>query len=193
MTFYRFSRKYLLEPSHFKQNLEPSESDPWETLCRTANPWPPLSHRFLKLPQFNPYPWIFGTITERVFRKKKPQHRNIYKSSQCCALDFFFANHVMVPRFGFFPGFTDKGEWNIIDIGGHALAIRSNFSKLIFWTVFLIQKAQSDYAVRSRFSIFTCITWMVNYKNYKSFLNKTTDPFLKKHSAWTLIIGTWLL
>ena len=28
-----------------------------------------------------------------VFSEKKPKHRNIYKSSQCCALDFFSVKH----------------------------------------------------------------------------------------------------
>ena len=57
---------------------------------------------------------FFGTVAERVFWKKNPKHRNIYKSSQCCALDFFSrkTRSVMVPRFGFFPGFTDKGYSN---------------------------------------------------------------------------------
>ena len=35
---------------------------------------------------------FFGTITERDFRKKNPQHRNIYKLIQCCTLDFFPLN-----------------------------------------------------------------------------------------------------
>ena len=35
---------------------------------------------------------FFGTVAERVFWKKNPKHRNIYKSSQCCALDFFSEN-----------------------------------------------------------------------------------------------------
>ena len=35
---------------------------------------------------------FFGTITERDFREKNPQHRNIYKLIQCCALDFFPQN-----------------------------------------------------------------------------------------------------
>ena len=35
---------------------------------------------------------FFGTVTERAFRKKNPKHKNIYKSSQCCALDFFPQN-----------------------------------------------------------------------------------------------------
>ena len=47
---------------------------------------------------------FFGTVTERGFRKKNPKHRNIYKTLQCCALDFFFRKRrsVMIPRFGFF-------------------------------------------------------------------------------------------
>ena len=31
---------------------------------------------------------FFGTVAERVFWKKNPKHRNIYKSIHCCAPDF---------------------------------------------------------------------------------------------------------
>ena len=40
--------------------------------------------------QFNPYPWILGTVTERHFRKN-PKHRNI-QMMQRCDLDFFPRN-----------------------------------------------------------------------------------------------------
>ena len=39
------------------------------------------------------YMSFFGTVVESVFWKKNPKHRNIYKSSQCCALDFFSTKH----------------------------------------------------------------------------------------------------
>ena len=57
-----------------------------------------------------PYPWIFGTVTERDFRKKIPKHGNIYKMMQCCALDFFPENALGDgPAFWiFFSGFFSR-------------------------------------------------------------------------------------
>ena len=59
----------------------------WEEICRAEQKYMPF----------------FGTVAERVFWKKNPKHRNIYKSSQCCALDFF--SQITLgdgPAFGFF-------------------------------------------------------------------------------------------
>ena len=58
------------------------------------------------------YMAFFGTVTKRVFLKKKiPKHGNIFKLMQCCALDFF--PQITLgdgPAFWiFFRGFTDKG------------------------------------------------------------------------------------
>ena len=47
----------------------------WEEICRAEQKYMPF----------------FGTVAERHFWKKNPKHRNIYKSSQCCAPDFFSA------------------------------------------------------------------------------------------------------
>ena len=48
----------------------------WEEICRAEQK----------------YMRFFGTVAEPVIWKKNPQHRNIYKSSQCCALDFVSEN-----------------------------------------------------------------------------------------------------
>ena len=53
---------------------------------------------------------FFGTVTERDFRKKSKAQKHIQNSSMLRSGFFFRKRHsVMVPRFGFFPGFTDKG------------------------------------------------------------------------------------
>ena len=51
-----------------------------------------------------------GTVTERACRKKNSKAQEHIQMIQRYALDFFHETRsVTVSRFGFFPGFTDKG------------------------------------------------------------------------------------
>ena len=67
-----------------------------------------LKINFVRNFVFNPYPFIFWTFTDRYFWRKNPKFKNIYKWCNA-VLCIRKTRSVMIPRFGVFPGFTDKG------------------------------------------------------------------------------------
>ena len=61
----------------------------------------------------DPYPWIFGTVTERNFRNEKSKAQKHIQIDSMLRSGFFFPQNTLGghgPAFWiFFSGFTDKG------------------------------------------------------------------------------------